>query len=332
MISFLNLGSDTERKQQPFTSNYVQHRGNGWMNDTLINKGTIEVSHRGGSNAFFDTAVQQQPSSSTSGCSSILSNIDIDAISVSSSESATMPSAQEMSFLLNADEQQLGNARRRPQTAFERGSHQMREYSSMNTPRNPAIPSLHDIANTMPSACDLAADLSSGTSTPLGASVPPRQPLLVSSQAVAMEHQQVRPGSTKISSEPRSFPWKLQELLCEAEKNGFHDIISWEPDGMAFKVHDCHLFVERVMPLYFDQSRYESFRRQLRKYGFSRLHKDRYRGAYHHRNFQRFNKNLCEHITRGNANKKAAEAKAKAASIKASLEAVDSTKPIYTDL
>jgi hypothetical protein len=96
------------------------------------------------------------------------------------------------------------------------------------------------------------------------------------------------------------FPWKLHDMLEEVEGNFFQDIVSWEPDGMAFKVHDFRMFVEKVMPMYFNQSRYESFRRQLRKYGFSRLDQDRYRSAYHHTFFQRANRQLCHNIIREN--------------------------------
>eukprot|EP00934_Nitzschia_sp_Nitz4_P001200 Nitzschia sp. Nitz4//scaffold60_size111251//96671//98018//NITZ4_004162-RA/size111251-augustus-gene-0.116-mRNA-1//1//CDS//3329555609//1200//frame0 len=142
----------------------------------------------------------------------------------------------------------------------------------------------------------LASDLIKGLA---GDSPVDDQPECTPSFTATTTMQTTQPSAASVSSpEQRRFPWKLHDMLTEAEKNGFQDIISWEPDGNAFKVHDCKAFVADVMPLYFDQSRYESFRRQLRKYGFSRLEKDRYRGAYHHKFFQRNNRQLCKFITR----------------------------------
>jgi hypothetical protein len=59
-----------------------------------------------------------------------------------------------------------------------------------------------------------------------------------------------------VSKEPEhSFPWKLHTLLEEAEREGFHNIVSWVDDGTAFKVHDSDGFVGTIMPNFFDQSK-----------------------------------------------------------------------------
>jgi len=231
-------------------------------------------------------------------------------MSVESSTSAIMPSAEELSFLLDFDENQMSrDGKRGTQTSQACSRVQAQDSSqvarlSMNffgggSEYDVNSNSLHAIANTLPSACDLATDLSVADSAQSSGKAFPQAALSTSTPAPP-------------TSEPRSFPWKLHEMLSEVERNGFQDIISWEPDGMAFKVHDCQLFVDKVMPLYFDQSRYESFRRQLRKYGFSRLHKDRYRGAYHHKYFQKANRQLCKYITRGNKGGKSKSKGAKA--------------------
>jgi hypothetical protein len=97
---------------------------------------------------------------------------------------------------------------------------------------------------------------------------------------------------------PHSFPWKLHEMLEDAEKNNFRDVVSWELDGTAFKVHKHEEFLQRIMPIYFDQTKYESFRRQLNLYGFSRVSRGPHRGIYLHKSFLKDDRPLCENIAR----------------------------------
>ena len=94
------------------------------------------------------------------------------------------------------------------------------------------------------------------------------------------------------------FPQKLHFLLNQAEKGGFDHIISWVNDGAAFKVHDPKAFLEKVMPNYFDQSKFESFRRQLNLYGFQRVSRGPSRGIYYHQFFLQSEPSLCQSITR----------------------------------
>jgi len=94
------------------------------------------------------------------------------------------------------------------------------------------------------------------------------------------------------------FPQKLHFLLQQAEKEGFDHIISWVNDGAAFKVHDSKAFLEKVMPNYFDQSKFESFRRQLNLYGFQRVSRGPSRGIYYHQFFLQSEPSLCQSITR----------------------------------
>ena len=95
-----------------------------------------------------------------------------------------------------------------------------------------------------------------------------------------------------------SFPWKLHDMLSQAEAEGFANICSWETNGISFRIHDIHQFVEKVLPLYYDQSKFESFRRQLNLYGFTKLSKGPNKGQYSHSNFQRHNRALCEQVHR----------------------------------
>lgn len=60
------------------------------------------------------------------------------------------------------------------------------------------------------------------------------------------------------------FPWhQLHDMLNDANRLGFRDLISWDDGGRSFKVHDKALFAAKVMPEYFHgQRQYKSFQRQ----------------------------------------------------------------------
>jgi hypothetical protein len=59
------------------------------------------------------------------------------------------------------------------------------------------------------------------------------------------------------------FPLKLHRLLEEAEKKCSDHIVSWLPDGKAFKIHDPEQFCNTVMAAYFKQTKLKSFTRQV---------------------------------------------------------------------
>lgn len=105
-----------------------------------------------------------------------------------------------------------------------------------------------------------------------------------------------------------SFPFKLYLMLENAERDNYIHIVSWVHDGKAFKVHNHNEFVSRVMPIYFDQSKYESFRRQLNFYHFSRCGRGEDRGVIYHPYLRKGARYLCNGIKRttgvfhGNAN------------------------------
>jgi hypothetical protein len=94
------------------------------------------------------------------------------------------------------------------------------------------------------------------------------------------------------------FPTKLHRVLQDSKREGFEHIVSWIHGGTAFKVHDVNHFMERIMPIYFDQSKFESFRRQLNLYGFTRVTRGPSRGMYYHQDFVQNDVSLCENITR----------------------------------
>jgi len=67
-----------------------------------------------------------------------------------------------------------------------------------------------------------------------------------------------------------NFPAKLHQLLSKPQ---FSHIIAWMPHGRAWKILDKELLMSEAVPLYFTQSKFQSFTRQLSCWGFKRLHK-----------------------------------------------------------
>lgn len=92
------------------------------------------------------------------------------------------------------------------------------------------------------------------------------------------------------------FPYKLHLMLENAERDNYSHIVSWVKGGTAFKVHDTKAFVARVLPMFFDQSKYESFRRQLNLYFFSREARGPDRGTISHPKFIQGERWMCEEI------------------------------------
>jgi HSF-type DNA-binding len=91
-----------------------------------------------------------------------------------------------------------------------------------------------------------------------------------------------------------SFPYKLHKMLELAEDRGYSDIISWLPNGLAFRVHKRDELLRTMVPGFFRQTRYKSFLRQLNMWGFARM----VGGAYCHAYFRRDRPELCHHLTR----------------------------------
>jgi hypothetical protein len=96
------------------------------------------------------------------------------------------------------------------------------------------------------------------------------------------------------------FPGKLYRLLAEAERDGNTHIVSFTPDGRAFKINDPRAFIKEVSPNYFRQSLMSSFVRQLNFYGFDRLSHGPDLGAFAHPYFIRGRPELLDRIERQN--------------------------------
>lgn len=70
------------------------------------------------------------------------------------------------------------------------------------------------------------------------------------------------------------FPDTLYRMLEDAEREGLDDVIAFLPHGRAFRVSNKELFVDKILPRYFsEQTKWSSFSRQLRLYGFLRISK-----------------------------------------------------------
>ena len=67
------------------------------------------------------------------------------------------------------------------------------------------------------------------------------------------------------------FPTKLYALLELADIiPEFMQAISWMPHGRAFSIHDEGIFMEEVAPVFFNQTKIRSFKRQLHLWQFRR--------------------------------------------------------------
>jgi hypothetical protein len=92
------------------------------------------------------------------------------------------------------------------------------------------------------------------------------------------------------------FPVKLYQMLEDSERYGTESIVSWSTNGRSFRVHNPKHFVTTIMPMYFRQTRYKSFQRQLHLYGYTRLVMGSDKGGYYHPQFMRNNVDACKEI------------------------------------
>ena len=59
------------------------------------------------------------------------------------------------------------------------------------------------------------------------------------------------------------FPAKVYEMLQDADTKGFSNIVSWNPMGTGFMVHNKDKFTSDIVPRYFNLTKYKSFQRQV---------------------------------------------------------------------
>lgn len=96
------------------------------------------------------------------------------------------------------------------------------------------------------------------------------------------------------------FPVKLHHIIERAAVEGYSHIISWQPHGRAFKIHDEELFLSKIIFKFFFIRKIANFMRQLGVYGFRKIMKKNSsdKGAYFHELFLRQRSDLCIGIVR----------------------------------
>jgi len=81
---------------------------------------------------------------------------------------------------------------------------------------------------------------------------------------------------------PVTFPMKLMILLNEDPDPS---VITWLSDGRSFFVKDQQKFAKEICPKYFNSTRYVSFQRMLKVWGFKRVTTKREVRGYYSRFF-----------------------------------------------
>ena len=94
------------------------------------------------------------------------------------------------------------------------------------------------------------------------------------------------------------FPWKVQIMLDDVEREGKSHIVSWLSHGRSFRIHRQDEFVDEILPNYFNQSKISSFTRQLYIYQFQKVPEGPDKGAFMHPRFIRGDKNGALHMKR----------------------------------
>lgn len=118
----------------------------------------------------------------------------------------------------------------------------------------------------------------------------------------------MRNGANNPDETVRKFPYRLHDLLSAVERDGTLDhVISWQPHGRSFKIHDPKEFASAVLSRYYEKDKaktpkFSSFLRNLNLWGFVRLYKDMDKGCYYHEFFVRGHKSLCLNIQRKSVN------------------------------
>ena len=93
------------------------------------------------------------------------------------------------------------------------------------------------------------------------------------------------------------FPGKLHDMMSFVERENLDFIISWIRNGRAFMVHDPEKVVD-ILPMFFGQTKYRSFQRQLNMWSFERILDGAERGAFWHPLFMKGQKDLCRNMSR----------------------------------
>jgi hypothetical protein len=67
------------------------------------------------------------------------------------------------------------------------------------------------------------------------------------------------------------------------DEDASNEIITWTRGGTAFRVHDKSKLSVDVLPRYFGEAEYRSFTRRLLRWGFKRISRGDFTGAFEHK-------------------------------------------------
>ena len=114
-----------------------------------------------------------------------------------------------------------------------------------------------------------------------------KKPIPKGQEPSALELALKQQGITQ-SDQLRStqFPFRLHNMLDDAERSGHAHIVSWCSGGESFKIHKPNLLIN-VLQKYFRQSKFKSFLRQLQGYNFKRITRGKDQGVVSHPLFLR---------------------------------------------
>ena len=103
----------------------------------------------------------------------------------------------------------------------------------------------------------------------------------------------------EIPTEAAPFPHKVHKMLSDVDTSGLSHIVSWQPHGRCFSVHNPAEFTSQILPRYFpSMAKLASFQRQLTMYGFQRITQGPDRGSYYNQFFLRDRLFLTSNIQR----------------------------------
>ncbi|CAB9513571.1 shock factor protein [Seminavis robusta] len=98
-----------------------------------------------------------------------------------------------------------------------------------------------------------------------------------------------------------NFPAKMQAILSKKE---YSDIVAWLPHGRSWRILKPREFEVKVIPKFFEHSKFSSFIRQANGWGFRRITQGRDRNSYYHPLFLRGLPHLCKSMKRPGINEK----------------------------
>jgi HSF-type DNA-binding len=92
-----------------------------------------------------------------------------------------------------------------------------------------------------------------------------------------------------------SFPAKLHAILGQPD---LADIVDWLPHGRSWRILKPRDFETKIIPRFFEHSKFSSFVRQANGWGFRRITQGPDRNSYYHEKFLRGLPHLCKSMKR----------------------------------